>query len=136
MDSDKVENVVLDNFDSVFRQKTRGGSNEYARFFCAAVFPQYENIPAALEVECEQIESLFALDANPWAGICITFNTRADFAKFPALFRYVHERGGHLILRNWDRDAGWKSDEKPSDAPDSSPVFWAILAAAQMYYKE
>jgi hypothetical protein len=150
--AEKTSENIFVNANEIFRTKTRGGQNEYARFFCAVVFPQYAETHEAVIAEQEKMRSLFDIPSlgNDIAGgwnITLGFNTRGDFAKFPAIFRYVHARGGHLVAANWDRDFGFSYNEKhakdcgyapcePSNAPDSHPVFWATLAAAQMFFKE
>lgn len=139
---EQLERKILENLDKVFVQSTRGGNNSHARLFTRAVFPQYENNAEGRKVEEEDLAAKFNIDVQ--SGLYISFKTRKDFAKFPSVYEYVHKRGGHLVLANWDRDWLSYNDKygngddalkaQPSSARDNNPIFWAIVAAAQMYY--
>jgi len=142
----EIKNV---NPDSIFLHhakilKTgtiRGGSNDHGRFFVRAIFPQASDREEALQVFYSDLAQKFPQLPPIQGGGYVKFETRKHFSLFVALYLYVHGMGGYLISGNWDR--GWlkysetqegRVDCSSDSCTDETPIFWAMLAAAQMYY--
>jgi len=138
------KNGIMENFDKIFQTATRGGNNSHSRLFLKIHLPLIVS-GEAMKFEEEEMSKIFGIPINHPGYI--PFGSRRDFSKFSSIYKYLHDRSGYLSLACWDRDwdrpsSCWtdfrdaKFVAQPSNAPDFSPVFWAVVAAAQMYYGE
>jgi len=128
-----MSNLIAKNYGKIFRTSTRGGCNSHARLFVRMLLPDLKG--DALLVVSNSVSEKFELKTS---REYVEFNTRADFAKFQSLFVYVHEKlGGKLALACWDRgcqDDDYKELLNIEAAEDDTATFWAVVAAAQMYF--